>query len=188
MTDVNCTLSDLDASSRQLLEDIQTEAGVATMHDNYAIEEYSHMLTDTYDPDDSWLEADNEDTPSPETTNLMQAARDLRFQSYVFLFYHYQLSQMIELGMYRLKGRRRIDHRTWKGRRQRELHAWDSILERMADAYMQWKDTEAGAYPPLVLAVCAVQQPCLTDPQLSIIPAYTSLHSLSPSNRFCGRC
>ena len=86
MTDVNCTLSDLDASSRQLLEDIQTEAGIATMHDNYAIEEYSHMLTDTYDPDDSWLEADNEDTPSPETTNLMQAARDLRFHLYVFPF------------------------------------------------------------------------------------------------------
>lgn len=78
-------MSDLDGSSRQLLEDIQKEAGVPTMHDNYAIEEYSHMLTDAYDPDDSWLEADNEDTPSPETVNLMQAARDLRVQSYVLL-------------------------------------------------------------------------------------------------------
>ena len=32
-----------------------------------------------------------------------------------------------------------MDTRTWGGRRQRELHAWDSIIERMADAYVQWK-------------------------------------------------
>lgn len=47
--------------------------------------------------------------------------------------------QIIEDEMYRLKGRRRVDNRTWKGRRQREHHAWDSILQHMADAYVQWK-------------------------------------------------
>ena len=50
--------------------------------------------------------------------------------------------------MFSLKGRRRVDNRTWKGRRQRELHAWDSILERMADAYMQWKYVSPGGPSP----------------------------------------
>ena len=50
------------------------------MSDSYALEDYA-MAIDTYnDPDDSWLEADNDDAPPAETMNIMQAARDLRLQ------------------------------------------------------------------------------------------------------------
>ena len=49
------------------------------MSDTYAIEDYS-MTIDTYEPDDSWLEADNDDVAPPETMNILQAARDLRVQ------------------------------------------------------------------------------------------------------------
>ena len=75
----------LDASSRQLLEDIQAEAGVPTMSNSYAIEDYG-MPTDTYDPDDAWLDAEDDNVAAPETMNIMQAARDLRLQLYVFRF------------------------------------------------------------------------------------------------------
>ena len=73
----------LDASSRQLLEDIQAEAGVPTMNNSYAIEDYD-MPTDTYDPDDAWLDTENDDVAAPEAMNIMQAARDLRLQLYAF--------------------------------------------------------------------------------------------------------
>ena len=68
---------DLDTASRQLLEDIQKEAGVPTMSDSYVMEDYTPMLMDAYEPDDNWLEADNDESP-PETMNIIQAARDLR--------------------------------------------------------------------------------------------------------------
>ena len=73
----------MDASSRQLLEDIQKEAGVPTMNDSFAIEDYSAMLPDPYEADDSWLEVDNDEGAPPETMNLIQAARDLRISLYV---------------------------------------------------------------------------------------------------------
>ena len=50
------------------------------MNDSYVIEDYSPMLVDAYvEPDDNWLEADNDESP-PETMNIIQAARDLRLQ------------------------------------------------------------------------------------------------------------
>ena len=49
---------------------------------------------------------------------------------------------------YRLKGHRRTDPRTWKERRRRELYGWDVILERMADAYIEWKYV-SNMSPPL---------------------------------------
>ena len=39
----------------------------------------------------------------------------------------------------RYAGSRRVDTRTWKQRRERELGAWDPIIDRMTDAYIQWK-------------------------------------------------
>lgn len=50
------------------------------MSDSYAIEDYPMAITTYDEPDDSWLEADNDDVPVPETMNIMQAARDLRLQ------------------------------------------------------------------------------------------------------------
>lgn len=86
-TGVSCLtfyfILDMDASSRQLLEDIQKEAGVPTMNDSFAIEDYAAMLPDSYEPDDSWLDVDNEGAAPPETMNLIQAARDLRISQYV---------------------------------------------------------------------------------------------------------
>ena len=75
-------------SSRQLLEDIQRDAGVPTMNDSYAVEDYPSMLLGAQGPDDSWMEVDDEDSPPLETMNLIQAARDLRLLSYVSLLCH----------------------------------------------------------------------------------------------------
>ena len=55
------------------------------MSNSYAIEDYG-MPTDTYDPDDAWLDAEDDNVAAPETMNIMQAARDLRLQLYVFRF------------------------------------------------------------------------------------------------------
>lgn len=32
-----------------------------------------------------------------------------------------------------------MDTRTWKERRTRELHAWNPLIEPLAESYMQWK-------------------------------------------------
>ena len=53
------------------------------MNDSFAIEDYSAMLPDPYEADDSWLEVDNDEGAPPETMNLIQAARDLRISLYV---------------------------------------------------------------------------------------------------------
>ena len=40
----------------------------------------------------------------------------------------------------RWKGRRpRRDQRTWRERRQKEFHAWESLIDPLADAYIKWK-------------------------------------------------
>ena len=49
------------------------------MSNGYAIEDYN-MPIDTYAPDDSWLDAEDDNVAPPETMNIMQAARDLRLQ------------------------------------------------------------------------------------------------------------
>ena len=59
----------------------------------------------------------------------------------------YRLNVIYFIFITSLKGRRRVDRRTWQDRRRRELHGWNSILERMADAYIQWKYV-SGMKPP----------------------------------------
>lgn len=68
----------MDPSTRQVLQDMQTQAGVATMHDTYAIEEYDTMLADPYEEDDAWFDSDELAAPPAETINIIAAARDLR--------------------------------------------------------------------------------------------------------------
>ena len=43
---------------------------------------------------------------------------------------------------FRSRGRRRVDYRTWRQRRAREINGWDHILQAMASAYIGWKYRE----------------------------------------------
>lgn len=46
-----------------------------------------------------------------------------------------------------MKGRRYIDTRTWRDRRDREIRGWDPLIQPLADAYIAWKH---GASRPLI--------------------------------------
>lgn len=68
---------DMDLTTRQLLQDIQTQAGVVTMDEAYAIEDYNTTFDNPYEEDDAWF--DNDDiAPPAETLNIIAAAHDLR--------------------------------------------------------------------------------------------------------------
>lgn len=67
----------MDAPSRQLMQDLQQAAGVPTMHDTYAVENYDTMVVDPFDHDDSWFDDPDNAVPPPEAINFVQAARDL---------------------------------------------------------------------------------------------------------------
>ncbi|KAK7690568.1 hypothetical protein QCA50_005666 [Cerrena zonata] len=112
------TLQNMDRSTRQLLQDIQTQAGVATMDDTYAIDDYDTSIADPFAEDDAWFDSDDI-VPPTETMNIIAAAHDLR--------------------RYLLKGHRRVDTRTWKERRTRELQAWNPLIEPLVESYMEWK-------------------------------------------------
>ena len=74
----------MDPTSRQLLQDLQQEAGVSTMEQTYGMEDYPSMLADPIDQDDSWFNDEDDTTPPPEMVNVVKAARTLRLHMYVF--------------------------------------------------------------------------------------------------------
>ena len=141
----------MDPTSRQLLQDLQQEAGVSTIEQTYGMEDYPSMLTDPIDQDDSWFNDEDDTTPPPEMVNVVEAARTLRLHMYVlyFTFIYFIYSQYLSRCFIRVKGHHRVEHRTWKERRQRELHGWDTLIGRLAQCYMKWKYTPSSVVSPV---------------------------------------
>ena len=138
----------MDPTSRQLLQDIQREAGVSTMEETYGLEDYPSVLMDPVNQDDSWFDNEDDSTPPPEVVNVVEAARTLRLHMYVsYLIFSSSISYTNSIFCYflRVKGHHRVEYRTWKERRYRELQGWETLIDRLARCYMEWKYTPSSA-------------------------------------------
>ena len=67
-------LTDMDAASRQILNDLQTQAGVSSMNDAFNLDTFP----DPFSQDDDWFEDPDDQEPPPERINIADAARALR--------------------------------------------------------------------------------------------------------------
>ena len=64
----------MDPATRQVLHDLQTQAGVPTMNDTYDMDDFP----DTLSQDNDWFDDPDDPEPPPERVNIADAARTLR--------------------------------------------------------------------------------------------------------------
>ncbi|KAK7685839.1 hypothetical protein QCA50_011185 [Cerrena zonata] len=106
----------LSTASRKLLEELQQEAGACVMNDEFVHEDYESMQFNPPDDDAEW--ANETESPSPQM-EIVHAIKDFR--------------------LHLLKGYRRRPAQSWKERRKQEMHGWDPLIDRLADAFLTWK-------------------------------------------------
>ena len=76
----------MDASTRQLLKDLQSQAGVPAMDGVFVMNDYDTPMPDTLPQDDDWFDDPEDSDLPPERINIADAARSLRLQLFVFQY------------------------------------------------------------------------------------------------------